>query len=370
MAAGQAMQLKLPVKLPAPPFAADDLPDWAEITHWSGRLTHMALACAAGVGVALVLHRLVFALWRRWASGGSLLAANRLYHATRWAMVATGVAAASLNDRLLARLWGAVEGFVVPALTGWVLYALVQAGAEWLARRVQAQSEIAGAAAGTAMEARSRRTRIAILSRSIGFVIIFISVALILLGFPGVRHIGATLIASAGLMGLAVGAAAQPALKSLIAGVQIALTEPIRIGDMVVVDGERGRVEDIRLSYVVIRSADERRLIVPTIKFLDSTFQNWTREQGISGAVSLPLRPNVAVGPLRTAFLAALAQRPEWDGRKAELAVGEVQVGYVEIKLVMSCAEPADLGVLLPAMREEMLDWLQVHQSEALCQET
>jgi hypothetical protein len=120
-----------------------------------------------------------------------------------------------------------------------------------------------------------------------GFVIIFVTVALILLGLPAVRHIGATLIASAGLMGLAVGAAAQPALKSLIAGFQIALTEPIRIGDFVVVEGEQGRVEDIRLSYVVIRTGDERRLIVPTVKFLDATFQTgpaWAASPGRSSA--------------------------------------------------------------------------------------
>jgi hypothetical protein len=115
-----------------------------------------------------------------------------------------------------------------------------------------------------------------------------------------------------------VGAAAQPALKSLIAGVQIAMTEPIRIGDFVVVDGERGRVEDIRLSYVVISTGDERRLIVPTVKFLDNAFQNWTRVEGITGAVVVPIRPGFDVEPLRKAFLARWPPtRPGMGGRGA-----------------------------------------------------
>jgi small-conductance mechanosensitive channel len=130
------------------------------------------------------------------------------------------------------------------------------------------------------LTARTRTTQITILARSAGGVIIFVTIAMILLGFPAVRHVGATLIASAGLFGLAIGAAAQPALKSLVAGIQIAMTQPIRIGDFVVVDSESGRVEDIRLSYVVVRTGDERRLIIPTTKFLDTTFQNWTRVGG------------------------------------------------------------------------------------------
>jgi small-conductance mechanosensitive channel len=146
-------------------------------------------------------------------------------------------------------------------------------------------------------------------------------VALILLGFPGVQHIGATLMASAGLIGIAVGAAAQPALKSLIAGVQVAMTEPIAS----VISWwwmASGRVEDIRLSYVVISTGDERRLIVPTVKFLDNAFQNWTRVEGITGAVVVPIRPGFDVEPLRKAFLAALAADEAWDGRQGAGGVG------------------------------------------------
>jgi hypothetical protein len=167
-----------------------------------------------------------------------------------------------------------------------------------------------------------------------------------------------------------VGAAAQPALKSLIAGLQIAVTEPIRIGDFVVVDGERGRVEDIRLSYVVVRTGDERRLIVPTVKFLDTTFQNWTRVEGNMGAVLLPVKPGFAIAPIRSAYLAALARDEDWDQRHAELLVSEARVGSVELKLLMTAAGPAELARLQAAMREAMLEWLRVEQPDALCDKT
>jgi len=215
-----------------------------------------------------------------------------------------------------------------------------------------------------------RRTRITILSRVASFLIVLVTIALMMLGVPGVRHIGATLIASAGIMGLAVGAAAQPALKSLIAGIQIALTEPVRIDDVVVIDGETGRVEDIRLSYVVLRTPDERRVIVPTPKFLDTSFQNWTRVGGITGHVVLPIRPGFEIAPIRAAFMAMLAQQPGWDGRTAKLQVVEARVGSVELRLMMSATDPSVLSDLRFAIREEMLDWLRRDMPEALCTDT
>jgi small-conductance mechanosensitive channel len=345
---------------------SDQWPSWQEVTHWSTRVSHAALAAGVAMLIALALHWVLFAALRRMARAREdeteLVAAAQLYHAARWAMIALSLSLADNADRLLAKIWVPAQQFAAPALTGWLLYALVKTGAELLVRR---------AAHGTdEMLRRSRRTRITVLSRSIGFVIIFITIALMLLGLPGVRHIGATLIASAGLIGLAVGAAAQPALKSLIAGVQIALTEPIRLGDFVVVDGERGRVEDVRLSYVVIRTLDERRLIVPTVKFLDTTFQNWTRVGGIAGPVTLPIKPGFALGPIREAFLAFLATHPEWDGRRAEMVVSEARVGSIELQMMVSASDPTALNSLRPALREAMLEWLRQHMPDALCQNT
>jgi len=344
-------------------LADDALPSLDEVMHWSHRLSHAALIAAIGVGAALLLHFVLFRLLRRLArrstSSFESLALVEFNHSVRAAMVTAGLAAASAGSHLVAVLWGSIAMFVVPAVTGWVVFSAMRTLADMLDQRTDAFDDI--------LAARSRRTRITLLSRSAGVVIVVVTVAMIMLGIPAVRHIGATLIASAGLIGLAVGAAAQPALKSLIAGLQIAFTQPIRIGDYVVFDGESGRVEDIRFSYVVIRSADERRLIVPTPRFLDTTFQNWTRVTGITGHVLLPISPGTDLAPIRAAYERLLAARPEWDQRSASLLVTDARPGVVELKLMMSARGPDDLANLRLAMREAMLEWLRAEMPAALC---
>src|SRR3546814_7763418 len=115
---------------------------------------------------------------------------------------------------------------------------------------------------------------------------------MMLISISSVRNVGVTLIASAGLAGLAVGAAAQPALKNLIAGIQMAFTEPIRIDDVVIIEGEWGRIEEIHLTFVIVKIWDERRLVVPVSKFLENSFQNWTRETSqLLGSVQIRRAP-------------------------------------------------------------------------------
>ena len=338
-----------------------------EILLRSEQLTASALHAGIAAGIAFGLHLALFLLLDRGAKLSESTADEtvlaRLRQPLRWAMMAVAIAIAQESDPLLARLWTQISRFLEPALFGWVAYAMVKAFAAVLISRTQAYEDKS--------TARSRETRVTILSRTATFMIVFITVALILFGIPAVRNIGVTLMASAGVATLAVGAAAQPALKSLIAGMQIATTEPMRIGDYVVVDQEGGRVEDIRLSYVVIRTGDERRLIVPTAKFLDGSFQNWSRVGGgITGSVILPIRPGFALEPIRAAFLAALAENPHWDRRSANLQVSDIRPGLVELKLVMSASGPTALGSLRPAMRETMLDWLRTNLPDALCTES
>lgn len=374
MGSGAGMKIFAAIKpLDLPPIALatnaldpDQLPSANEIMHWSGRMTHATVAAGSAILAALAFHAVLFwvlrRLARRSASHTETLATRGFHQSMRWAFIAMGFAIAADTDRMVAHLWAALDGFVVPAITGWVIYAAVRTGAEVLSERIEARDD--------ELTARTRTTRVTIFARSAGGLIIFVTVAMILLGFPAVRHVGATLIASAGLFTLAIGAAAQPALKSLVAGIQIAMTQPIRIGDFVVVDGENGRVEDIRLSYVVVRTGDERRLIVPTTKFLDTSFQNWTRVGGITGSVVLPIKPGFAIEPMRQAYLALLDAHPAWDQRTGQLQVSEARVGSVEIKLVMSASGPTALGGLRLEMREAMLEWLRVNQPDSLCKDT
>lgn len=329
-------------------------------------LTALALLAGLAVAAALALHFVLFAILTRIARGaddsGENLVVRRVREPLRWLMVAVALSAVEPFHPRIEQVWGQVDRLAVPALVGWVAFGLVRGIALALEERAGHDSD--------AVAVRSQLTRIRILSRMVRFLIAFVTVALVLYNIPGVRSVGSTLLASAGLAGLAVGAAAQPALKSLIAGLQIALTEPIRIDDYIVVDGEAGRVEDIRLTYVVIRTGDERRLIVPTAKFLDASFQNWTREGGgITGSVVLRILPGHPIAPIREAYLARLAKARGWDRRNGSLIVADALLDTVEIKLIMSAADPAALGDLRLEMREAMLEWLREEMPDALCKE-
>jgi len=339
------------------------LPSLSDVAPFFAELPRAAIAGCVAIALALLVHFILYRLLRKLAQLSQLEAdgvvVERLREPLRWSLVAIAIELAGESSPLLARVWGAVDRFVVPALLGWVALRVVKAYALAAESRARLYDDD--------MAARSRRTRIAILSRSAAFVIVFVTVALMLLSIPGVRNVGVTLITSAGLAALAVGAAAQPALKSLIAGIQMAITEPIRIDDHVVIEGESGRVEDIRMTYVVIRTGDERRVIVPTAKFLDTSFQNWTRVgSGITGSVVLAVNPGTAIQPVREAYEQKLAGHAEWDKRSGALQVTASKVDMIELTLVMSAADPNALGKLRLALREEMLEWLRVEMPEAV----
>lgn len=339
------------------------LPRLSDLTPVIVELPRTAIVTGIAVALALVVHLGLFRLLMRFARLSQLdtdeVVVQRLRAPARWALIALAIELASESAPLLARVWGAVDRFVIPALLGWIALRVVKAYALAAESRARLDHD--------ELAARSRRTRIAILSRSLGFVIVFVTVALMLLSMPGVRNVGVTLISSAGLAALAVGAAAQPALKSLIAGIQMAVTEPIRIDDLVVIEGETGRVEDIRMTYVVIRTGDERRLIVPTSKFLDTTFQNWTRVGGgITGSVAIAINPGTEVAPIRRAYEDLLAARKEWDKRSRSLQVSGAKIDRIELTLVMSAANPTDLGTLQNYVREAMLEWLRTKMPEAV----
>jgi small-conductance mechanosensitive channel len=325
--------------------------------------THAAIVAGLAIAAALAIHLVLFAILGRVTRLSQMesdqVVVEKLRQPARWSLVAVALSIAGEAQPAIADLWDNVARFVVPALMGWVAFSLVKAFAIAMDSRADLSAD--------EQAARSRRTRIALLSRAIGFVVVFVTIALMLLGIPGVRNVGVTLMASAGLAGLAVGAAAQPALKSLIAGIQMALTEPIRIGDYVVIEGEGGRVEDLRMTYVVIRTPDDRRLIVPTAKFLETSFQNWTRVAGgLTGTVVLPIAAGQPIAPIRAAFERLLGEQPEWDKRTGRLLVSDVKVDAVELQLQLSAADPAALGQLRAAMREAMLEWLRAEMPDAL----
>ncbi len=322
-----------------------------------------AVVVLIAVIAAYILYRIVFAIVFRLAkqseSPADDLVLRRIRRPIKWALIAISVTLAAQVDPLLAQVWEPLAQFLRPALLGWIAYALVKAFAAVLELRIELADD--------PIALRSRRTRIAILSRTATFAIVFISVGLMLFTIPAVKNIGATLLASAGLAALAVGAAAQPALKSLIAGLQLALTEPLRMGDLVVVDGHTGRVEEIRMSFITVRTWDERVIIVPTSRFLDESFENWSRKsEMLTGPVFLHLDPASEIDPIREEFLRFIGEHELWDGRTGVALMTEAYPESIELRLGMSAATIGDLFQLRCDTREHMLKWLRENMPDAL----
>lgn len=334
------------------------LPDWAEQPLLA------VIAAAIGIVVALVSHALVFRILRRVAQGSTSeaddIVVKRLARPTRYAFVAIGVVLAAREIPVLEAAWSRISGFALPLLTGWVAIAILHAFVEAMLLRNDISIE-------DNRNARRRRTRLAIFSRIGTFLIVFMTIAGMLASIPGVRQVGVTLMASAGLAALAVGAAAQPALKALIAGFQMALTEPISIDDVVILDGEWGRIEDIRTTYVVVRLWDDRRLVVPSQRFLEDTFQNWTKTSSqLLGAVMLYLDHATDVAPIREEYTRQITTHRLWDKRAQTLQVTDCREESLEVRLLMSAKDGANLFDLRCEIRESMLDWLRREMPEAL----
>jgi len=216
---------------------------------------------------------------------------------------------------------------------------------------------------------RSRRTRtqVSLLRQIFAGLIVFSAIAGILMTFPSIRALGAGLFASAGLAGLALGMAARPTLGNLIAGVQIAVSEPIRIDDAVVVEGEFGRVAEVTTTYVVIRLWDLRHLVVPLSYFIEKPFQNWTRySSDLIGTAFLHADYSLNVDQLRSEFHRVLESTPLWDRKTRALQVTDLKERTMEIRLIMSAANPSHAFDLRCLVRERLIAYIQQQHPHAL----
>ena len=334
------------------------------LPHWLAQATIAVLAGLIGAAIATIVHLGVFRILKRIAHGSSSetddLLVRRLARPTRYAFIALGIVLAARETPALEAAWDRLAGFVMPLLVGWIALTILRA----LVDAVTLKNDIA---VKDNRDARRKRTRLSIFSRIGSFVIVFLTVALMLFSIPGVMKIGATLMASAGLAALAIGAAAQPALKALIAGFQMAMTEPISIDDVVVIDGEWGRIEDIRTTYVVVRVWDDRCLVVPTTRFLEDTFQNWTKTTSqLLGTVMLYLDPATDIAPIRKEYTRQITSHRLWDQRAQALQITETTADAIEMRLLMSAKDGPTLFDLRCGIRESMLDWIRTNQSRAI----
>lgn len=223
---------------------------------------------------------------------------------------------------------------------------------------------------GRVTDSRRRRrltTQVTLGRRVISALVITLAVAGLLLTIPEVRALGTGILASAGLISIVAGLAVQSSLANVFAGVQLAFTDALRIDDVVVVEGLWGQVDEITMTYVVVRVWDERMLILPSTYFTTTPFENWTRNNPkIKGSVELDLDWDTPVAELRAHLNELLASTKLWDGRTGDLAVTDAVGSLVRIRIVVSSADSDDLWDLRCLVRESMVNFIREHRPASL----
>jgi small-conductance mechanosensitive channel len=336
-------------------------PNHPDLSAW---LVTCGLALTAALGVSIA-HRLTWAVVRRLAE-----ARVTLRTLLRFAEIPAGVVLILLA---LEFVWDAappdlpalraVDHVTLLALTaalGWL-------GVRCVAGVTDAVFQLHPVDQADNLHARQVRTQTGVLATVANGLIVFVSLALALMSFPAVRTLGTSLLASAGVAGLVVGMAARPVLGNLIAGLQLALTQPLRLDDVVVIEGEWGRIEQIRASYVVVNIWDERRLIVPLQWFIEHPFANWTlRSAELIGSVYLWVDYRLPLAPLRGELERICREAPEWDRRVCSLAVTEAGERAMQLRALVSAADSGTTWDLRCRVREGLLCWIQERFPEFL----
>lgn len=213
--------------------------------------------------------------------------------------------------------------------------------------------------------AKALYTKMHIIRNIATVIIITITVAIILMSFSSVRNIGISLLASAGFLTAIIGLAAQKTLFSLFSGIQIALAQPIKIGDIVVLDKESGIIEEITFTYVTIKLGDRRRLVVPISTFIEKPFENWSHEgDSIRSSFVIHVDYLMPIEPLREALQRIVEASPLWDGRAQKLQVANISPATVEVRIQLSAANADNLSDLRAEVREKLLNFIQTQHPE------
>ena len=322
---------------------------------------------AGTVILALLVHRLIFSvaakiLQRRGKSGQHLIVEHTRKPARfilpLLALVAV-LPAVPLPPVVRAGLEH-VLGLGVIAAVGWAVIALVELVSDIIYSRYAID-------APDNLTARRIWTQTEVMRRIVSVVVVVLTVATMLMTFPEVRHIGLSLLASAGVAGLVVGMAARSTLASLIAGVQVALTQPIRIEDAVVVEGEWGWIEEIETTYVVVRLWDLRRLILPLTYFIEKPFQNWTRTTAeILGVVMIYADYRLPVEPVRQELQRILESSSQWNKKVWALQVTDLTERTIQLRALMSASNASASFDLRCIVREKLIQFLQEHYPQCL----
>jgi small-conductance mechanosensitive channel len=315
------------------------------------------VAALVAVLVAIVLHAVGRAVLRRAVRGnvivGAMLERTQRAAGFAWPLLATQLVwQAAPNDLDSIQAIRHVNGiFVIIAFTALAMGVIGGLGDGLIARNpVDVDDNL---------HARRVETQTRVLSRSAQVLILIGGIAMVLMTFPGMRQIGASLLASAGVLGIVGGLAARPVFSNLISGLQLALAQPLRIDDVLIVNGENGRVEEITGTYVVLRLWDERRLIVPLQWFIENPFENWTRTgSNILGTVFLYVDYATPIDPIRAEAKRLVETFPEWDGRVFGVQVTDATDKAIQVRVLVSASSSGRNFDLRCKMREALVAFL------------
>ncbi|MGA1804155.1 mechanosensitive ion channel family protein [Rhizobium sp. HT1-10] len=318
--------------------------------------------------VGLVAHRLLFNMLTRLVSSWDLFWRSLISRTERPARFAIVVAALSfavsvapltdVQSSLLRHFL--LIAFI--ALIAWMTKSAVHIWMIVYLRRFKLDAE-------DNLLARKHVTQSKIMQRIADLLIVILAIAAALMTFEPVRQYGVSLLASAGVAGIVLGLALQPVLKNLFAGIQLAITQPIRIDDALLVEGEWGNVEEITSTYVVVKLWDWRRMILPLSYFIEKPFQNWTRESSsLIGTVMIYLDYSVPVSALRSEVEAIAAASALWDRRVVNVAVTDFRETVLEIRILVSASSAGRTFDLRCEMREKLIDFVQREYPKALPQ--
>lgn len=314
---------------------------------------------------ALIAHRSLIALLRR-------LAHNRPFTTdiTRVALKASRACFVLFGVRMV--LTGAPESTPFIMQLSYITTILLILALTWLAMSCVSSIGVTVVRLNPSdvkdnLKARRVLTQTRVLTRSAHFVIGLLGLAFVLLTLPGARQFGASLLASAGVAGLVAGIAARPVLGNFIAGLQIAFSQPIRIDDVLIVQGEWGRVEEITGTYVVIKIWDERRMIVPLQWFVENPFENWTHSSStILGTVFLWMDFSVPVDAIRKELERITKSAEQWDGRVCALQMTDSNERAVQLRLLVSAQDAGRAFELRCFIREQMISFVAREYPDAL----
>lgn len=340
------------------------------LTYFVGHWEHWAIIVGTlivALIVAQIVHSIIFWVLKRIARQPKHVLTVSIYHhekrPVRWLLFLLAiliVLPALAIPEVVKRPIEHILGLATIAVLAWVFILLTEVASDIIAARYRVD-------VADNLTARRIQTQTVVLRRVIQLLMIVLTVGIMLLTIPHVRAIGTSVLASAGVAGLVIGMAMKPTLSNLIAGIEIAITQPMRIDDAVIVENDWGWIEEINITYVVVRTWDWRRWVLPISYFIEHPFQNWTRvTTNLIGSVYLYVDYTVPIDELRKELDRLVKSTSKWDGSVVVLQVSDVKEYTIELRALADAKDAGTTWDLRCFIREGLITFLQKNYPHTL----